>query len=57
MQAINPTTWDVEARVSGAQGYPWLLRKFKLSLGYVSPYFKNKRQNKPWQLLLELLAQ
>lgn len=47
VQAYNPATWKVEAGVSGVQGYPWLLRKFKPSLGYVRPYLKNRRQNKP----------
>lgn len=43
MQAINPTTWHVEARVSGVQGYPWLLRKFKLSLGVCKLLFQKQK--------------
>lgn len=34
MHAYNPSSWEVEAGGAGDQGCPWLLNKFKDSLGH-----------------------
>lgn len=37
-------TWTVEARESRVQGQPYILSKFKASLGYMRSRFKNAKK-------------
>jgi hypothetical protein len=38
-EACHPSTQAVKA--GDLKGHPWLHRKFKASLGYMTPYVKN----------------
>lgn len=55
--ACTPKTLEIEGREKGAQGYPWLHRKFHISLAYMKPslikILKKKRDEQANQLTIK----
>lgn len=56
--ACTPKTLEIEGREKGAQGYPWLHRKFHISLAYMKPSLikilkKKKRDEQANQLTIK----
>lgn len=58
VHACTPKTLETEGRENGAQGYPWLHRKFHVSLAYMKPSLikilkKKKRDEQANQLTIK----
>lgn len=53
-EACDLSTWKAEARGSGVQGQPQLLREFEASLGYMRFYKKQNKNCKTHSAILPL---